>query len=438
MLNEVSTKNDNTLIFFGNFFNSFSFVQNDPFYATLAPMKNYLLLLQSNTILRRLSAIQLIAYFGAWFSNVAIYTLLLELEVSAGIVAFVAMLHFLAGVVQAPVSGTIIDKMRPKKVLLILLGVEILATFFLIFVDSLEDMMLLYVLIFAKMAAASFYFTTEMSLLPKILKGKDLQHANELHSIIWSFSYTLGMALSGFFVYSFGVQAAFLFDVAMFLVAFWMLFTLKLDVEAIKIEEKFIEMMGDTFAYLKRNPLALHLMLLHAFVGLTAFDALVALMVDHYYAGIIATSLALGLLHSARAVGLVIGPMVLSRFLSNRFVVGVFIAQAFGVLLWALLMHNFYLSLFASVVVGFFTTTLWSYTYTLLQKNIEEKYYGRIVAYNDMLFLSSAAFTSYMIGFLATINFSLEFITMIMAFGFVLGGIYFYWIIRVKKLQEIT
>lgn len=415
----------------------FKFIENGLFYANLAPMKNYLFLLQSNLILRRLSAIQLIAYFGAWFSNVAIYTLLLDLHVSAAIVAFVAMLHFLAGVVQAPVSGTIIDKMRPKKLLLILLALELVATFLLIFVESLEDLNLLYLLIFAKMAAASFYFTTEMSLLPKILKGKDLQYANELHSIIWSFSYTVGMALSGFFVYYFGIKAAFLFDVVMFLIAFWMLFTLKLEVEAIKIEEKFIEMMGDTFAYLKRNPLAIHLMVLHAFVGLTAFDALVALMVDRYYASVIATSLALGLLHSARAVGLVIGPMVLSSYLSNRFVVAVFIAQAVGVSLWALLMHNFYLSLFASVVVGFFTTTLWSYTYTLLQKNIEEKYYGRIVAYNDMLFLSSAAFTSYMIGFLATHSFSLEAIALIMAFGFVVGGLYFYWIVQSKNLQEL-
>jgi len=400
-------------------------------------MRVYIELLKKNPVLRRLSAIQLIAYFGAWFSNVAIYTLLLNMSVAPAIIAFVAMLHFLAGVIQAPISGVIIDKLKPKNLLLSLLALEVFATFFLIFVEDIADLPLLYFLIFAKMAAASFYFTTEMSLLPKLLRGKDLQRANELHSMIWSLSYTTGMALSGFFVFYFGVTAAFLFDVFMFFVAFVMLFTLKIELDIIKLEEKFLEMMGDTFAYLKRNPLAIHLMILHAFVGLTAFDALVALMVDKYYAGVIATSLALGLLHSARAVGLVIGPMVLSKYLSNKFVVFIFMAQAFAVLLWAWMMHDFYLSLIASVIVGFFTTTLWSYTYTLLQKNIEPKYYGRIVAYNDMLFLSSAAFTSYMIGFLATHDFSLESIAVIMAFGFVIGGVYFYWVIRRKNLGEI-
>ena len=196
--------------------------------------------------------------------------------------------------------------------------------------------------------------------------------------------------------------------------------------------------MRDTFRYLKKTPQALHLMLIHAFVGLTAFDALVALMVDKYYASVIATSLALGLLHASRALGLVIGPIVISNWINNRRIIYIFIAQALSVWLWAFMMKDFYLSLFASVIVGLFTTTLWSYTYTLLQKNIEAKYYGRIVAYNDMLFLSSAAFTSYMIGFLATHSFSLEAITAIMGSGFFIGVIYYKYVLQSQNIREIS
>ena len=408
------------------------------FYDNLVLMKAYFELLKSNDILRRLSTIQLIAYFGAWFSNVAIYTLLLDMKVSPEVIAFVAMLHFLAGVIQAPFSGTIIDSVKPKSLMLLLIVIEIFATLFLIFVTEVSDLMLLYTLIFLKMAAASFYFTTEMSLLPKILKGKDLQKANELHSVIWSFSYTLGMALSGFVVYYLGVKAAFILDALMFVIAFYMLWTLKLEVEVIKNDENLLEMMLDTFAYLKTNPLAIHLMFIHAFIGLTAFDALVALMVDKYYAGVIATSLALGMLHTSRAVGLVIGPIVFAKFANNKGIVYMFTGQSLAILLWSLLMHDFYLSLFASVIVGLFTTILWSYTYTLLQKNIDEKYYGRIVAYNDMLFLGSAAFTSFMIGYLATHEFSLEQIAMFISAGFMLGALYFTWLIKYKNISEIS
>ena len=401
-------------------------------------MKEYINLLKNEPILKRLSSIQLISYFGAWFSNVAIYTLLLDMKVSPEVVAFTAMLHFLAGVVQAPFSGSIIDKVKPKKLMLTLISIEIFATFFLLLVNNISDLWLLYTLIFIKMAAASFYFTTEMSLLPKILDGDKLQKANELHSIIWSFSYTLGMALSGFIVYSFGVKVAFVLDAFMFVIGFTLLYKLPLHVELIKTGENLLEMMSDTFKYIKRTPQALHLMLIHAFVGLTAFDALVALMVDKYYSSIIAISLGLGLIHTSRAIGLVLGPILLGKWTNNRGIVYIFIAQGLAVWLWAIVMHNFYLSMIASVFIGLFTTTLWSYTYTLLQKNIEEKYYGRIVAYNDMLFLSSAAFTSFMIGFLASYDYSLESITMLIGSGFFFGALYFKWVVKTQNISEIS
>lgn len=400
-------------------------------------MNEYIKLLKNEPVLKRLSAIQLIAYFGAWFSNVAIYTLLLDMKVSAEIVAFVAMLHFIAGVIQAPFSGSIIDSVKAKNLMLLLISIQIFSTISLIFINNVSDLWLLYTLILIKMAAASFYFTTEMSLLPKILGGEKLQKANELHSIIWSFSYTLGMALSGFVVYMLGVKVAFVLDAFMFVVGFFLLYNLDIKVEFIKTGENLLQMMGDTFRYLKKFPHAVHLMLIHAFVGLTAFDALVALMVDKYYASVIATSLALGLLHASRALGLVIGPIIIGNWINNKRLVYIFVFQALSIWIWAVVMHNFYLSLLASVIVGLFTTTLWSYSYTLLQKNIEQKYYGRIVAYNDMLFLSAAAFTSFMIGFLAGSGFSLEFIASIMGCGFVAGAVYFSWILKTQKIKDI-
>ena len=55
-----------------------------------------------------------------------------------------------------------------------------------------------------------------------------------------------------------------------------------------------------------------------------------------------------------------------------------------------------------------------------------------------MMFLGSAAFTSYMIGFLATHDFSLEYIAIIMGFAFMVGGIYYAWVLDKEKLEEIS
>jgi len=147
--------------------------------------------------------------------------------------------------------------------------------------------------------------------------------------------------------------------------------------------------------------------------------------------------LAIGWINATRAFALMMGPLFISNLVHKNTLHYFFFLQGLGIILWSYLQFNFYISLIALFATGFFTTTLWSYTYTLLQKNIEEKYYGRIVAYNDMLFLLSAAFTSFMIGFLASNEYSLESITFLIGLGFILGAIYFKWVIKSQKIGEI-
>ncbi|MEA1917054.1 MAG: MFS transporter, partial [Campylobacterota bacterium] len=342
-------------------------------------MKNYIELLKSNELIRRLSIIQLISYFGAWFSNVAIYTLLINLDVDAMVIATVAALHFLPGALQAPFSGILSDKYNPKKMMLMLIVVEIIATFLLIFITDLEHISYLYILIFIRMGASSFYFTVEMSILPRIVTGDKLRIANEIHSIIWSFSYTFGMAIGGLVVYLVGVKSAFLIDAFMFVIAFNLLYFLNLEIKRENHKTTAYRMFFETFSYFKQEPKIFALILLHAFIGFSAFDALVALSVNAYYSSVIAVSLAIGMINASRAVGLVVGPIVFSKHINAKKIVYLFIFQALTIFIWAYAMENFILSLVASLLTGFSITTLWSYTYTLLQHNCDEKYYGRVV-----------------------------------------------------------
>ena len=391
-------------------------------------MKQYIALLKDEPLVRRLSLIQLIAYFGAWFSNVAIYTLLIQMEVSAFVIAMTAALHFLPGVLQAPFSGVFIDKIAPKKLMMMLIVIEILATLPLMLVESSTLLWLLFTLVFVRMGASSFYFTLEMSLLPRILQSDSLKLANEIHSIIWSFSYTFGMAISGFVVYLVGVKTAFFLDAALFSVALMLLRPVLFPPADEKEHEDFVAMFKNSFGYFKRAPHIKHLILLHAFVGFTAFDALVALMVEKYYAEVVAVSLGLGLIHALRAAGLVVGPMVIGRWITVKSLPYLFVYQALSIVVWALVVENFYLSLAASVFVGFATTTLWSYTYTLLQQHTEQAYYGRIVAYNDMAFLLTVALISVAIGYLAEAGLSLSLITALLGSAFVVAAFYFVWL----------
>jgi hypothetical protein len=399
-------------------------------------MKRYFTLLRNEPLLRRLSLIQLLAYFGAWFSNVAIYTLLIQMGAEATTIALVAALHFLPGVFQAPLSGVILDRIHPKKLMILLTLIEILCTLSLISIDNVGMLWLLYVLVFIRMGASSFHFTVEMSLLPRILEGKSLQTANEIHSIIWSISYTLGMALSGLVVYWVGVTMAFILDAGLFVIVLVLVSNIKIEVELSQNGSKLSAMMREAFTYIRANPIVYHLMILHAILGFTAFDALVALAAKQYYSQIIAVSLGIGLLNAARAFGLVIGPMVLGRWINNARLGWLFLAEAGAIALWALLIDDFYGSLIASVAVGFVTTTLWSYTYTLLQHHTQSDFYGRVIAYNDMVFLGVGAFVSLLIGYLAASGMTLGMITLILGGVFLIAAFYYEWVRRTYELKE--
>ncbi len=400
-------------------------------------MKRYWNLLRSEPLLAKLSLIQLIAYFGAWFSNVAIYTLLITLQVDASIIAFVAALHFFAGVLQAPLSGVIIDRFSPKKLMITLTVIEICCTLLLLSIDEVSKLPLLYLLVFARMAAASFQFTVEMSLLPRILSGKSLQSANEIHSIIWSLSYTLGMALSGLLVYTVGVKFAFLLDACIFMIVLVLQFNLHFSVEKMEPTSRFLTMMGNALRYIKKERIVWHLMLLHSVVAFTAFDALVVLSAQKYYMNVIAVSLGIGLVHAARAVGLAIGPLFLGEWITIKRLELLLFAEAAAIGLWAWAMNDFYTSMAASVLVGFMTTTLWSYTYTLIQKHTHHDYYGRVVAYNDMIFLTVGGLVSLLIGFLVKLGWTLESITLVLAGAFLIAAFYYRWLRQHYELQEI-
>ena len=388
-------------------------------------MSDYVTLLRTNAMLRRLSIIQLICYFGAWFSHMAIYTLLIELHAPVWALSLAAAFTFLPSMLLAPFSGALIDKIDTKKFMLLLTLIEIVTVFFLIFIDSLDFLGFLLALIFIRMGTGSIYFQTEMSLLPKLLNEADLKVANEIHSIIWSISYAFGMAAAGFYIHYLGTTSAFIADMVIYMLGFWLL--LGLDIPSLASEKSVhvLEMIVSGFRYLKEHPKLMHLILLHASVGLSAYDALIALLADYQYKQILSVALVMGFINATRALSLIVGQLVLSPFTNAKTLFWIFIAQGFSIILWGILQYDFYTSFIGIVLCGLFTTTLWSYTYTLLQYETQEAFYGRVIAYNDMVFMGMSTLVSLAIGGLFAYGMPLWMITSLLGCGFV--GFAFYW-----------
>jgi MFS family permease len=392
-------------------------------------MKNYINLLKSNKALMKLSSIQLLCYFGAWFSHMAIFTLLIDLNAPTWAISTAAAFTFLPAMLLAPFSGAIIDMIDTKKFMIFLISTEMITVFFMVFMDSLDYLWIMLFLVFVRMGAGSIYFQTEMSLLPKLLNQEELKLANEIHSMIWSLSYAFGMAISGFYVHYFGVKVAFLSDIFIFLAG--LLILLKLEVPSLLTNKniKIFATIKEGYFYLRKNPKIFHLIILHSCVGFTAYDALIALLADIKYSHILAVPLTIGFINASRAIALVLGQFFLSKYTNPKSLFYLLILQGLSIILWGILQEDLYVSFIGIIMSGLFTTTLWSYTYTILQYETQKEFYGRIIAYNDMVFMGVSTFVSFAIGFLYEGGFLLSHITMLLGGVFILFGFYYRWIL---------
>lgn len=388
-------------------------------------MKRHIALLYINKNLRILTLIQLICYFGAWFSYTGIFTLLINLGAPVWAISLSAAMAFIPSVILAPFSGIIIDRFQAYPLLFWFLVVECVSVLLLLLVDSMSYFWFLQVLIFIRMGLAGMYFQVEMSLLAKILNKTHLKLANEIHSVVWAVSYTSGMGLAGIYIHYFGVKSSFVADFVLYALGVYMLTKLRLPQIIKQKGQKALAMLKDGLNYLLNNKLLLHLIFIHAFVGFTSYDALIALLADYKYKEILSVSLIIGFMNMSRAISLVFGPMILSKFTDKRTLFYLFLLQAFGIIAWAFLQDIFYLGLFGMMLAGFATSTLWSYTYTLIQIHCDERYYGRVIAYLDMVYLGIAASISGVIGYLFDLGFSTRVITIFMGSLFIIGAFYY-------------
>jgi len=342
-------------------------------------------------------------------------------------IAFTAAMAMLPAVLLAPVIGLVIDRIDFKKLMSILLVVEICMTLGFIFINSLEYVWVLMILIFIRSSAASMLFSAEMALFPKLLSGEMLKNTNEIHSVIWSLCYALGMAVGGIVTYYIGFDLAFTIDALLYSIAVLLLIGLHISLDKVVHTESNWHMFKDGFAYIRSQKKILHLILLHASIGLTSFDALITLLADFKYNEFIAVPLAIGWMNATRALGLMIGPFFISKFISKENLHYFFIFQGLAIILWSQLEYNFYFALIGLFITGFFITTLWSYTYLLIQEETETKYMGRVISYNDMFFMLSNVATALFVGYASKWGLSLEGITFTLGLGFFVVAGYYVW-----------
>jgi len=386
-------------------------------------MRRYVEFYRANPNILKLHIFEFVVYFAAWFAEVAIYTLLLELNSPPWVIALITAMNFIPALLVSPISGILIDVVDSKKLLLAIALTQAVATFLMIFIDSYALIPLLGFLLFVKMASASMHFQTDMTIVAKLVKKDSLHIANEIQAAIWSFCYSAGMALSGFFVALYGVSMAFITDVLIILVAVPLLFFIEFPKPNGKAGQRFREIFIDGLDYVFSHKNILYLIVMHGIIGFMIVDVLVTLLVDTRYRELFALSVSIGLMNSFKAIGLTIGAPLLGRFVSEKNLDIYFYLLGGSFLFWSFFMDSFYLSLVALFFIGVFAALLWAFTYTMLQRSVEERFLGRTLAYNDMVFMFFGVVATVGIGFLYEAGISLALLCATVGIIFVTNGV---------------
>ena len=383
----------------------------------------YKKLLKNQTILK-LSIVQFLVYFGSWFSSVAIYTMVLKFQATPIENALIATMFYLPALLGF-INGAIVDKFELKKFMLMILFFEMLFTSCFLMIKDYSQIYILMLIVFLRATCSFLFFASQMSLFPHITKDEnELKGVNELHSIIWSVTFALGMSLGGVFVKLFGIYNTITIDIILFFISIIIFKTITL--KPIKKEyQSLFKLIKDGFFYLKNHKTLLSLIFLHSSVALTSFDTIVNLLTDTYYKNIIAISLSIGFLNGIRALGLMIGPFIIGKYINKKNLHIFFSLQGAVIIAWSFFEKEFYISLIFMFFIGFLTTTLWSFTYTLIQTATDKNYLGRVVAYNDMIFMSVTISINFFSGYLFEKGIPMPFITAFLGVGFIFFAIYY-------------
>ena len=395
-------------------------------------MIRYIVLLRHSRNYRLLFSAGFICMFGLWFSVVGVATLLIELGAPVWAITAVGVISFVPNVFLAPINGIIVDKFQPKPLMTAMFITEMISIFMLIFIDSLDYLWLLLLIVVVRSVAGTLFFQTESSTLPKFLSRSYLKLANEMTGIIWTITYTFGMASAGVFIHYFGVQAAFILDFCLYVFAFFILLRLNFKDLARNAREPVFKMLKEGFSYLRSHPLVVHLIVLHAFVAVTTYDNLIALLAKYRYKEILSASLVIGLMNMSRSAAAFFGQIWLSKIVNKHTFFWILLGQFAGIALWAVLEFNYWLSFAGMIAAGFFITTVWSYSFTQLQSHVDREFFGRVIAYNDMAYFIVATLVSAAIGFFFELGFSLSQITFGMGFMFAIAAFYYKFLIYEK------
>jgi len=369
-------------------------------------VQRYITILRQRPQFRYLWLATVVSFAGDWFNTIATVILVNRYTDSTTAVGYLFLARALPPFLLGPFAGVVADRFNRKAILIItdLLRAAIVLGFLL--VNSADQAWLIYALTISQFIVSSFFNPARAAILPSLVQGgEELLTANTLTGITWSSMLALGAAAGGLVAGVFGVETAIIIDAATFLLS--ALFVWRIQVTP-REKQSGPHTSGwrdfvDGALYLRHRP---RTALTASVKGLTQIGS-PDIMIAVYAASVFPLgrdgALTLGWLYAAAGLGAIIGPLAANRIgdgsrraLQIGIAVGfIFVAGGWFLFGLAPLLPLAALAILVRYIGGAIN---WTYSDVLLQRDVEDRFLGRVFAFNFAFFTLAMALSVWLSG----------------------------------------
>jgi len=378
----------------------------------------YVRLIRENPNFRRLWLAQIISEIGDWFYSLAVYGLILDLTGSAKLVGLAVVLQVLPQTLIAPTAGVVNDRVRRQRVMIIADLARAGIVLGMMLVRSREMVWLIYPLLLLETMGWAFFEPGRTAVIPSIVGDDDVILANSLSAVTWSFGLAIGSGLGGVVAALFGRDAVFVLNGLSFLASAALLAGMRIqephaDHERPMRARELVDFSPilEGIRYVRRDPRLTAMLFVKGGLGFLGSNlVLLPLLGERVFPLPLrgldphrASMLGMSLLMGARGTGALIGPLVtapLTRHEEPR--------MRFGILLGFVAIFIGYVTLGAAPAVWIAClalilahgggSTIWVFSTTLLHKNTDDRFRGRVFSAELGLNMMMVSLTSYLAG----------------------------------------
>src|SRR5712671_2810991 len=375
------------------------------------PNVGYLELLRGNRGFRFLWLGQVVSQMGDWFDTIAVYTIALRLTGSTRSVALIMVARFLPSVIMGPLSGVVADRFSRRSIMIAADLLRAVVVLGFLFIRRPDQMWLVYVLTVLQLAFSAFFEPAKTAVIPSIVSDRELVSANAIASVTWSAMLTLGAAMGGFVAGAFGTNVAFVLDSLTFVASALLIASVRFPKRASRPKAKLTigkalgitdTLEGARYVKHRRRVLA-YLMVKPAWGMGGGILTLLAVFGERVFPIAGRTATGIGVLFTARGIGTAVGPIVARRWAGETpkqmqnaigiaFLIGGVFYIAFGV------SRSFTLALLFLAIAHCGGSILWVFSTVLLQREVEDKFRGRVFAAELALLTLTMAASNYLVG----------------------------------------